>query len=457
MRASLFAIGAAVGLLAAPATRPEAPRPRPLPVRAVLFFSPTCPHCHQVISQDLPVIFERFGGQPRVWVDRDSSGASPAFYYLTNGQLEVLLVDASQPAGGALYDVASERLAIPPDRMGVPRLVVGDSVLVGSLEIPTQFPGMIQRAEAAGGLDWPAIPGLVEHVPTIPPFVGARVADTAAAGTAADTAAGEAGEAGAAAARPPQRPQQETRANPETPVPAQNIDTGRTADTVTTAHTDARDTIEAPTAVSTATPAESGAVQSSLESIPGGRESAWQRFRRDPTGNTVAVMVLLFMLASLFVVSSRAATWDARDRAAAAVPVLAFLGAAVAAYLAYVEVSNVTAVCGPVGDCNAVQQSPYAEIVGIPIGVLGVAGYAVILLAWFVGRFGGPSASRRATLALFATAFVGVVFSFYLTLLEPFVIGATCMWCLSSAVIMTLIFWLAAGPGTRAWHRRRGG
>jgi len=445
VRATLFGIAAAVGLLAAPITRPAAPRTQPLPVRAVLFFSPTCPHCHQVISQDLPVIFERFGGQPRVWVDRDSNGGSPTFYYLTNGQLEVLLVDASQPAGGALYDVASERLAIPPDRMGVPRLVVGDSVLVGSLEIPTQFPGMIQRAEAAGGLDWPPIPGLVEHVPAIPDTAGAPAADTAA-GRAADTAgdraaATAAGGAGdTAAPKPPERPQQAGRADSTPPVPPVGV----------------ADSVAPPTQESAAIPGESGAVQSSLESIPGGRESAWARFRRDPTGNTMSVVVLLFMLASLFVVSSRAATWDARDRAAAAVPVLAVVGAAVAAYLAYVEVSNVAAVCGPVGDCNAVQQSPYAEIAGIPIGVLGMAGYAAILLAWFVGRFGGPAASRRATLALFAMAFAGVVFSFYLTLLEPFVIGATCMWCLSSAVIVTLIFWLAAGPGTRAWHHRRG-
>ena len=38
-------------------------------VRAVLFFSPTCRHCHTVIQEDLPVIFGRFGGEGQVWVD----------------------------------------------------------------------------------------------------------------------------------------------------------------------------------------------------------------------------------------------------------------------------------------------------------------------------------------------------------------------------------------------------
>jgi hypothetical protein len=46
-------------------------------VRAVLFYSPTCPHCHQVMTEDLPPIMDRFGGR-----------------------LQVLLVDVSVPAGG---------------------------------------------------------------------------------------------------------------------------------------------------------------------------------------------------------------------------------------------------------------------------------------------------------------------------------------------------------------------
>jgi len=38
----------------------------------------------------------------------------------------------------------------------------------------------------------------------------------------------------------------------------------------------------------------------------------------------------------------------------------------------------------------------------------------------------------------------GIAFSIYLTFLEPFVIGATCAWCLTSAIVMTALFWLAA-------------
>jgi uncharacterized membrane protein len=44
---------------------------------------------------------------------------------------------------------------------------------------------------------------------------------------------------------------------------------------------------------------------------------------------------------------------------------------------------------------------------------------------------------------------VATGFSIYLTFLEPFVIGASCAWCLTSALIATLLL-LAATPERRA-------
>ncbi|MCK5794824.1 MAG: hypothetical protein KAH12_08950, partial [Anaerolineales bacterium] len=56
-----------------------------------------------------------------------------------------------------------------------------------------------------------------------------------------------------------------------------------------------------------------------------------------------------------------------------------------------------------------------------------------------------PGYTRFLNLGLFGITLFGLLFSIYLTFLEPFVIGATCIWCLSSAVIMTILFLLAAG------------
>ena len=45
----------------------------------------------------------------------------------------------------------------------------------------------------------------------------------------------------------------------------------------------------------------------------------------------------------------------------------------------------------------------------------------------------------------------GTLFSIYLTVLEPFVIGATCMSCVTSAVLMTLLLWAATPAAVEAW------
>jgi len=132
-------------------------------------------------------------------------------------------------------------------------------------------------------------------------------------------------------------------------------------------------------------------------------------------------------------------------------PFLTLAGLAVAGYLAYVEIRDVPAVCGPVGDCNAVQNSPYALLLGfLPVGLLGVLGYVVILVAWLWARLNWGGLARWATMALFGLTLFGTLFSLYLTCLEVFVIRAVCSWCLTSAVLMTLLLLLSIRPAVRA-------
>ena len=58
-----------------------------------------------------------------------------------------------------------------------------------------------------------------------------------------------------------------------------------------------------------------------------------------------------------------------------------------------------------------------------------------------------------AGVGLLGLTLVGTLFSIYLTWLELFVIQAVCAWCLSSAVIITLLMLLAAIPITRGASR----
>jgi uncharacterized membrane protein len=71
--------------------------------------------------------------------------------------------------------------------------------------------------------------------------------------------------------------------------------------------------------------------------------------------------------------------------------------------------------------------------------------------AWALARFGRGRTAHLAAISLFLIALVGTLFSVYLTFLEPFVIGATCAWCLTSAVLMTALMLLSAGAAGRAF------
>ena len=118
------------------------------------------------------------------------------------------------------------------------------------------------------------------------------------------------------------------------------------------------------------------------------------------------------------------------------IAVLAVVGLGIAGYLTYVHYAGIHVLCAAGGGCETVQTSSYSKLAGVPVPVLGLIGYAGILVALFV-----PGDSGR--LATAGLALVGFGFSVYLTYLEVFVIKAICQWCVGSAVLMTAIAVLA--------------
>ena len=111
---------------------------------------------------------------------------------------------------------------------------------------------------------------------------------------------------------------------------------------------------------------------------------------------------------------------------------LALVGLAISAYLTWVHYAGIEPVCTGISDCERVQSSDYAELVGIPVAVIGVMGYAAIL------------ASLRMRVEVTAMlAYLGLAFSGYLTWAEVFRIEAICQWCVASALVSIAIAVLA--------------
>jgi len=134
------------------------------------------------------------------------------------------------------------------------------------------------------------------------------------------------------------------------------------------------------------------------------------------------------------------------------VPISVVGGLAVAGYLTFIESTGAPVMCGPLGGCEEVQTSKYAILFGVlPVGLLGFVGYIAILVSWAAWQYGPHAIKKLAALSIWGLCIFGVLFSIYLTFLEPFVIGATCMWCLSSAVLMIILLLVSTPAAQQAF------
>ena len=310
-------------------------------VRALLFYSPTCPPCGELFELYLPLLYERYGSR-----------------------LEVAGIDVSASPGQAVYRAATSTLGLPRVWSNVPTVVVQDRVMVGLDAIAAGLGDDFESLAAIpGSAIWPAIPGL-------PALLEAALQDIASRVSAARAAF--------------------SLDSPAAP-PSSSSPTG------------------------------------------------------DRIANGLAVVVLIGMLATLIHALLRLRqAGPPRGHTTPAIFVALAFGLGISGYLAYTSLADATPVCGPIGSCDLVQQSEYAKLFGIPMGVLGLLGYGAILGSWLLARWLSPTGGGWRWLPL-AIALFGVLFSLRLTYLEPFVIGHTCLWCLGSAVAITSVLWLLAG------------
>lgn len=119
---------------------------------------------------------------------------------------------------------------------------------------------------------------------------------------------------------------------------------------------------------------------------------------------------------------------------------LSLLGLLVSAFLAFEYIQTGPIVCPITGTgCELVRRSGYANLFGIDLPYFGLVFYLMVayLSVWLTHKN-----TRRVNLMRLVISFAGMGFGVYLTLLEAFVIGVYCIWCVTSFVISIIIFLL---------------
>jgi len=122
------------------------------------------------------------------------------------------------------------------------------------------------------------------------------------------------------------------------------------------------------------------------------------------------------------------------------VATLALAGIFVALYLFLYKIGRIGNLSCSIGSCETVNLSRWSVFMGAPVAAWGVGFYVVMFglsVASLQDRY-ADSLGMSKVLALLSGG--GLIFSLWLTYLELFVIHAICQWCVTSAIIVTLIF-----------------
>jgi uncharacterized membrane protein len=364
-------------------------------VHVVMFYSSSCIHCQQVIQEVLPPLRQEF-----------------------DPQLDLLLLDVANPQMSSLLSSACEVYAVEADLCGnVPTVIIGPHILIGSNKVSDQLAALIREGLTVGGIPLPDIPGMQAAYDYIQSF---RTNQPEGATLLVEQPSASLGQRFLAA------------------------------------------------------PVATGLMLLTLGLLVGSPAWLWRRYStrsrayRDGTlaivGLSVLVALSLIDLSNLPTVANAVAATNlaillgvgglviqpeshlppARPRLQMiGLPALLLGSLLLSAYMAYLEIAHHEAYCGPIGDCLRVQQGQYAWLFGwLPVGGLGVAGAVTLLAGWIIfQQSAGPTRFHMGRLLAGLLGF-GVLFSAYLTCVELFVIGTMCAWCLTSALLMLLMFWI---------------
>jgi vitamin-K-epoxide reductase (warfarin-sensitive) len=132
------------------------------------------------------------------------------------------------------------------------------------------------------------------------------------------------------------------------------------------------------------------------------------------------------------------------------IAILAVLGIGVSSVsLQHHYAKSKTSYCdfGQSFNCDLVNRSQYSSLAGIPVALIGIAGYLTLLALATLYR----DKAETPGMLLLASA-VGLAFALYLTYVEGFILQAWCILCLTS---MTTIFLITVLAGLLLSHSMR--
>ncbi len=139
-----------------------------------------------------------------------------------------------------------------------------------------------------------------------------------------------------------------------------------------------------------------------------------------------------------------------------AMALLALAGLLAATYVFVSHSLNQPIFCPFANGCDAVQDSPYAVMFGIPVSFLGMLGFAAYIGLAVAAWRGGAHWALLPVLA--GLSLIEVGFTAYMAYLQVNVIRAICSWCMLSAAITVvlagLVLWTVL---TSSWRPQASG
>ena len=122
------------------------------------------------------------------------------------------------------------------------------------------------------------------------------------------------------------------------------------------------------------------------------------------------------------------------------VAALALAGIFISLYLTLYKLGIIGELSCTIGSCETVNTSKWSRFLGFPVAAWGLLFYVEMFGLAAIGTIERLADVVAISFVLVVESAIGVLFSAWLTYLELAVIHAICIWCVTSAVIVTVIF-----------------